>query len=199
MAWVYHDAVDGDITKVVPGVPGLGRYGLYNCIYCGTKLTDLPSVASPFPDIMGYPAILDVLYCVVCGWWHLDKVVQKSHDRHYSAYGQLKALDVTDISSPVHEVRKYLAAKYDARFAINPIVLEKTVASVFRTLGYVARVTNPSGDWGIDIYLNGPNDSLIGVQVKRWKYAINVEQSDTPRRAGGLVSGAASKAVVPLV
>jgi restriction system protein len=174
MAWVYHDVVDGDITKVVPGLPGLGSYGLHNCIYCGTKLTQLPSVLAPFSE---RPASLDVLYCAVCGWWHLDKVVEGTeHERHYSAYGQLKVLDVNDISAPVQEVRNYLTAKYDARFLVNPIVLEKTVASVFGTLGYVARVTNPSGDWGIDIYLDGPNDSLIGVQVKRWKSAINVEQ-----------------------
>ena len=34
----------------------------------------------------------------------------------------------------------------------------------------------PCGDRGIDVYLDGPDESLIGVQVKRWRGAISVEQ-----------------------
>jgi len=50
------------------------------------------------------------------------------------------------------------------------------VADVFRRLGFIARITAYSSDGGIDVILDGPSDSVIGVQVKRYKNAINVEQ-----------------------
>jgi len=97
------------------------------------------------------------------------------HVDFYSAYARLKALDPSDMTTPVEEIRRYLTAKYRYRFLVNPTLYEETVASVFRDLGYNVCVTS-SGDWGIDVYLQGPEGSQIGVQVKRWINAINVEQ-----------------------
>lgn len=77
---------------------------------------------------------------------------------------------------PIGDVRDYLAARYDARFQIHPKKFEDVVASVFRDLGYRSRVTAYSGDDGIDVILDDPQGELIGVQVKRYKDNIKVEQ-----------------------
>lgn len=115
----------------------------------------------------------------------MDKGYSKRnhHIDFKSAYGLLKPLDLTDISIPITDVRNYLAARYDARFCVDPYRFEEIVASVFRDAGYRARVTNRSGDWGIDVFLDGSNGSLIGVQVKRWKDSIAVEQITAPTGA----------------
>jgi restriction system protein len=107
--------------------------------------------------------------CPVCGWWHLDKSLEtkSGHYDFFSAYGRLKTLDLRDISTPLEEIRCFLAAKYESRFVLNPFLLEETVASVFGDSGYRTRVTARSGDGGIDVYMDGPSGSLIGVQVKR--------------------------------
>jgi len=94
----------------------------------------------------------------------------------YGAVGSLRELDLRDQSIPIAEIRAYLAAKYDARFAIDPWKFEEVVASVYQDLGYNARVTARSGDDGIDVILDGPDDSVIGIQVKRYSGRISVEQ-----------------------
>jgi hypothetical protein len=59
---------------------------------------------------------------------------------------------------------------------MEPGRFEQTVASVYRSLGYLARVTGHSGDGGIDVVLEGPDGILVGVQVKRYRDRIEVEQ-----------------------
>jgi restriction system protein len=84
-------------------------------------------------------------------------------------------LDCNDIAVPVKEVKDYLTAKYDARFFIHPRKFEEVVDSVFRSMGYNSFITAYSNDGGIDIVLN-ETDSTVGVQVKRYKDKIKVEQ-----------------------
>ncbi len=79
-----------------------------------------------------------------------------------------------------------MTAKYERRFDVHPRVFEETVASVFRDLGYTAEVTAYSGDDGIDIIL-ARGAETVGVQVKRYKNAIEVEQIRS--LAGALVLG----------
>ncbi len=55
-------------------------------------------------------------------------------------------------------------------------LLEITVTSVFRDLGYEAEATAYSADGGIDVILRKANGSTTGVQVKRVRSAIEVEQ-----------------------
>ena len=56
--------------------------------------------------------------CDVCGWWVLNKEVicnAKSSQIwaiNFASTGILKKLDLTDISVPITEVRKYIAANY---------------------------------------------------------------------------------------
>jgi restriction system protein len=176
MSWAYDTPVHA----------GLQCYRS-KCIYCKAKMALIIDREESVDDLSKDSNAVGRTFlgarrmisrCCFCGWWRVEKWYDKrnGHVDFYSAYGQLKALDIKDISTPLNEVRSYLAAKYSARFHVDPFLYEQTVGSVFRDIGYQALVTAPSGDWGIDVYLEDIDGSLIGVQVKRWKGAINVEQ-----------------------
>ena len=117
--------------------------------------------------------------CPVCGWWNIHQTIVSTHNPGWSyskgAAAVLREFALDDVSAPIDEVRRHLTKKYDSRFTINPYVYEEVVASVFRLIGYDVKVTGHSGDDGIDVVLQR-NDSVIGVQVKRYKHAIKVEQ-----------------------
>lgn len=141
------------------------------CIYCGAKLEQLRS-----------PANL-VQVCQTCGWW----AVTHHWSRHYgeeepawfakSACGRLANLDVNDLSTPIDELTNYLIAKYGERIDVHPRNIELIVASIFRSAGYEVRTTAYSRDNGIDLYIfDGPDDSIAGVQVKRYKRKIEAEE-----------------------
>jgi restriction system protein len=122
-------------------------------------------------------------YCPCCGWWriiqHLYIVSTGKWQIWNMAFGcaaALKELNLKDINIPLHEVRSYLTAKYDSRFHINPKVFEDVVGSVFKDIGYETHVVGRSGDGGIDVILEDMNNHVIGVQVKRSKNRIKVEQ-----------------------
>lgn len=77
---------------------------------------------------------------------------------------------------PHEEVVNYLAARYDDRLKVHPRKFEEVVAAVFRGLGYQTRVTSYSCDGGIDVFMDGPDNVFIGVQVKRSRNSISVGQ-----------------------
>lgn len=121
-------------------------------------------------------------YCPICGWWRIVKDVcvcaeeWQIWDIFFGLSGKLKTFDLTDVNQPISEVKNFLTAKYDSRFFVNPKLFEEVVASVFKEIGYDVNVTGYSNDGGIDVVLeNGQNDK-IGVQVKRYKNKIKVEQ-----------------------
>ncbi len=92
---------------------------------------------------------------------------------------------------PINEVRSYITARYDARFEIPPCVFENVVADVFADFGFTASVTALTGDGRIDVVLESP-DKVTGIQVKRWRAIIEVEQIRAFAGAlllGGFVSG----------
>jgi len=114
----------------------------------------------------------------------------------YSAtIGSLKELDLTDISTPLAEVRQYLLAKENSMFDAHPQLFENVVASVFSGLGWNARVTAYSGDDGIDIVLDGPDDKTIGVQVKRYRRERRIEAEQIRSFAGALLLNGHTKGV----
>lgn len=118
--------------------------------------------------------------CPLCGWWiaFRETVAQGRvvEVKTYGGVGGLKILDMTDVNTPMGEVRQYLTARFESRFTINPRLFEETVGSVFNDLGYSTRVTAYSGDDGIDVILDGKNGDTIGVQVKRYRERIAVAQ-----------------------
>lgn len=104
------------------------------------------------------------------------RIRRKWHHSYQGNIAQLHNLDLNDVSIPLEEVKNFLIAKYEGRHDLHPRLFKETVASVFRDLGYQARVTAYSGDGGIDVVLDGPDNTEIGVQVKRYKDSVSVEQ-----------------------
>ncbi|MCP4003165.1 MAG: restriction endonuclease [bacterium] len=137
---------------------------------------------STFEDQSGYPEVFTVIYlCAICGWWGwVDRVfypdvVDSKYLQTRVAAGSLKELHLTDVRVPLEEVRSYLLARYRSRFSMHPRLFEETVGSVFRDLGYLVEVTGYANDGGIDVILKRSNET-VGVQVKRYKNKIEVEQ-----------------------
>ena len=64
---------------------------------------------------------------------------------------------------------------HERRKSISPRLLEKTVGSVFKRLGYHVYVTAYQKDGGIDVILSR-GDKRIGVQVKATGNRVSVEQ-----------------------
>lgn len=142
-------------------------HGLEDC-YLNLELND--------PEINTY-----IEYCKCCGWWRLLKHIYLPAEAWqiwnmvFGCVGILKSFDLLQSNESIQEVRSYLTAKYDARFYIHPKVFEDVVGSVFKSLGYQTLVTGYSNDGGIDIILNGSSDLSIGIQVKRYRNKITVE------------------------
>lgn len=138
-----------------------------------------------------------VRVCPTCGWWiaFRETVQQDAQNITVNAHGGVGGLiqfDVGAVDAPLRDLRCYLVAKYEARFNVNPRVFEDAVASVFRDLGYRSRVTAYSGDDGVDVILDGPSDTIVGVQVKRYRDVIAVEELRALVGAlviGGMTSG----------
>lgn len=120
-------------------------------------------------------------FCENCGWWRLIQDFSISANKwqiwqiFFGVTSSLKNLDLEDINTPIDEVRQYLLAKYESRLSIHPKLFEDLTASVFRNLGYHSIVTGYTNDGGIDVVLE-KNNKQIGVQVKRYKNKIEVEQ-----------------------
>jgi restriction system protein len=129
--------------------------------------------------------------CTCCGWWKIEKTVN-DYTTKFGAVSSLKTLDLSDLSSPLEDVRRFLVANYRARFGIHPRLWEETVGSVFKGLGYSVEVTGYSNDGGIDVILS-KNASQIGVQVKRYRDSIQVDQ--IRELAGALVLKGITKGI----
>jgi len=60
-----------------------------------------------------------------------------------------------DIWAPTAGLQRYLVAKYQSRFSVNPRRFEEIVAGIFSDFGYTVKVRSFSGDNGVDVRLNG--------------------------------------------
>jgi HJR/Mrr/RecB family endonuclease len=129
-----------------------------------------------------YKTSISIRCCDVCGWWQASEEYVnypiagiKYCTQECAAAGSLLNLDITDLRTPVNEIRSYLLAKYNSRTSVHPRLMEQTVGAVFSDLGYRTEVTAYSRDAGIDVVLED-GSKRIGVQVKRTKNTIEVEQ-----------------------
>lgn len=151
------------------------------CKFCSATMTELHSTRSGDRVVGGYEqAQFIVMACSICGWWtkklHESSRFGKSFtDRIYGAVSVLREFDVSGLKEPLSEVRRYLLAKYESRFELDPRIFEETVAAVFADSGYVSRVTAYSSDGGVDVVLDGPNDTTVAVQVKRYQDKVGVD------------------------
>lgn len=130
-------------------------------------------------DMDESPVWKQVFVCTLCGWWKAQLVmighINAMYKQIREGCGVLKKLDLSDVSTPVSQVKNYLLARYEARKELHPQLFEETVGSVFRDHGYDADVTTYSNDGGIDVILK-KSEETIGVQVKRYADRIQVEQ-----------------------
>lgn len=154
------------------------------CIFCATATEIVkedrgrPDPSRSVTSRFSYPA--SVAVCQACGWWKVivataELVWGELVDTYESRGATLCQFDLTNLSAPIAEVREYLIARYESRLTMHPRLLEETVASVFRSHGYKASVTGYANDGGIDVILEKESER-IGVQVKRSKNTIQVEQ-----------------------
>lgn len=165
------------------------------CAFCKGDLDALKDVEGTEMS----NSIEQVSVCNQCGWWMAQKSFTSTHSVHrimtiirHGAAASLQELDLTDISLPVDEVRDYLTARFEKRMSINPRLFEETVGSIFRDLGWGVKVTAYSGDDGIDAFLE-KDGQTIGVQVKRYRSKIQVEQIRS--LAGALVLNGLTKGI----
>ncbi len=119
--------------------------------------------------------------CPLCGWWCVFKFIRLETENqtwhmYYGLAGALRNLEPVDLREPIAELKRYLASKDIAKFDLHPRKLEEIITSVFRSQGYRAALTSFSGDGGIDIVLQDKDEKLAGVQVKRYKSAVGLEQ-----------------------
>lgn len=98
-----------------------------NCIFCNEPLSFFHREATIKTtrwksDQDGH---LRLGLCMKCGWWTaaFDYGVDLGinvHVRTHSVSGALRLLDLSDISVPTEELRRYLIAHYQDRFSIHP-------------------------------------------------------------------------------
>jgi restriction system protein len=170
-----------------------------DCIFCRTLLLRLP--AQSF-EAGVKRLFVQLAICPHCGWWSVFRVHQNEYERTAGmaeslsgTIGCLKELDLNDISAPLDEVRQYLLAKKESVFDCNPKLFEDVVCSMFKDLGWNARATAYVGDRGIDVILDGPDGSTIGVQVKRYKKARRIEAEQIRSLAGALLQNGHTKGI----
>ena len=177
------------------------------CIYCQTalkrdreeegKAVFLEHQHHPWSDGKTTRASAIIGVCPCCGWWKDDLITYLRVDGYTPLFegkrAVLKRLDVSDQRIPLDEIRQYLMAHYAARFEVHPRRFEEVVGDVFSSLGFKVRVTAYSGDQGIDVILDGGEDKTIGVQVKRYRNTIDVDQ--IRELTGALVLGGHTKGI----
>ena len=172
------------------------------CIYCQTALARLP--ANKF-EVGDRCLLVQFSLCRCCGWWTVYRVHQgdlprsREAESYSGSIGCLKELDLKDVSIPLNKVRKYIAAKKEKVYEVDPDVFEDVVASVFKDFGYRVRVTGQrvpgkEGDDGIDVILDS-SDGTIGVQVRRYKSSLRIEADAIRSLAGALLLGGHTKGV----
>jgi len=171
--------------------PDVERYCVAEtCLFCRVPLR---SVEERCYDTWAFTGVSNVeksvRMCPWCGWWVAQKCVRSrayigrnlTPDRsaYKSAYGSVGCLaqfDDVDATTPLHEIRAYLARDPETRFRLTASQFEQVVGSVFSDFGYLTEVSGRSGDGGVDVVLRDSFDRRIGVQVKRWRQKVKVEQ-----------------------
>lgn len=133
--------------------------------------------------IMSKPQIVEVTFhfCPVCGWWCATRELQydtpaKVYFAYQWAAGALTSALPSLVDSPIDELRSYLCVRYGDRFSIDPYQFEKVVASILKSHNLDVHITSRSNDGGLDVIGMDNFGDAFGVQVKRYRGAIQIEQ-----------------------
>jgi restriction system protein len=128
-----------------------------------------------------------IKYCRLCGWWRVVRLIDRCLTangfednatlRSYQACtGVLKQLSDIDISIIIQQARlEILKWENLHQIEMDPFLFEQVVNSEIRNLGYNTIVTAKTRDGGLDI-IGDANGEMFGIQVKRSKNTIGVEQ-----------------------
>ncbi len=162
--------------------------GMTECSFCKyelrTVVSDRQNVAEN--NSSGVPLAFsarDIKICDCCGWWKV--AATEMHDvqglsptayaQRRGAIATLRNFDLSVRTDAIDDAKSFLMANYGERLNIDRRTWERVVESVFRSIGYATRITGYSKDGGIDVIMDGPNNSTIGVQVRHSKNTIQVE------------------------
>ncbi|RWG22568.1 MAG: restriction endonuclease [Mesorhizobium sp.] len=181
MSYLY-DSLNSDNAKAVTG--WIERFS--TCLFCSRAMSNLGELTRK----MRYSIALDmppsqeadeeavtVWRCPYCGWWAAKSPYLNTggHIMAEVGYGALRAFDPADVAAPIEASRAHLMLRPEDALKLHPQRLEDIVGSIFRDFGYRTRVTAYRADGGIDVYLDS-DQGLVGVQVKRTKNPIEIEQ-----------------------
>lgn len=174
-------------------LPAYADFFAHACIFCGAEL-ELFSDRSGTIDRVGPetqhwrsanhtdgPLEQTYTLCPLCGWWTTLRSDEHPARRglmsvQRGAIGSLKDIDTTDVTIPLSDIQRFLLARWDARHTLSWRIIEETVGAVFKAIGYDVRVTNRSGDSGLDVILGNSSSDIVGVQVKRYRKKIVADQ-----------------------
>lgn len=177
----------------------LRSIGAAECIYCQYAMHRMSPLKFEQDDLC---YLVQLSICLRCGWWYVYRVHQGENPRsrdyvegYSGAIGSLKELDLEDISAPLDEVRQYLLARQSAIFRVHPRIFEEVVCSIFKSFGWIARLTAYSGDDGIDIVLENSSGKTVGVQVKRYQAKSKIEAEQIRSFAGAMIVNNLTKGV----
>ena len=154
------------------------------CLYCSKQYLEHLHIGERcWRDKRSYLNRYDTVFvCSACGWWFaVKRVYETVYDGEmwstlHGNAGNLFLFDSAEYPEAIVEARKQLSIDWSkSKHVIHPRVFEDVVASVFKDFGYLARTTGYSDDGGIDIVLERENN-VVGVQVKRYKNRIQVDQ-----------------------
>jgi restriction system protein len=168
--WEYKDT--GQETPVQENID--------QCIYCRHTMVRFNGQQQGDSETSVY-----VDACQTCGWWLVSRGESSwiCDDFHWEyrtylkrAAAVLRNLEASDISLPIGHIQQLLLARYDLRFTLHPRRYEDLVGGVFREFGYEVRATSYSRDDGIDLFVFDGEDGVIGVQVKKHRDKIKVDQ-----------------------
>jgi len=85
-------------------------------------------------------------------------------------------MDISESPELTDEIYQYLNANWKDRLKIPPRMMEEVVKGVYENIGYSVELTSYQKDGGIDLYILRNGDRVSGVQVKRSKNVIGVDQ-----------------------
>ncbi|ESZ24343.1 restriction endonuclease [Mesorhizobium sp. L2C067A000] len=181
MSYLY-EALNSVNAKAVTG--WVERFS--TCLFCSRPMRNLGELTRKmrYSAAPGTPSSQDadeeevtVWRCPYCGWWAAKSPYLNTggHIMMEVGYGALRTFDPVDLAAPIEASRAHLMLRPEDALKLHPKRLEDIVGSIFGDFGYRPRVTAYRADGGIDVYLDS-DQGLVGIQVKRTKNPIEIEQ-----------------------
>lgn len=155
-----------------------------HCSICNERLNEIYCGSSSDSSFLQGGSLItseNIWACNKCGWWktrrHVETVGSDMDGESFTDQNAvLQKFDLSDIQTPVDELRKYLITNSKDIISVHETSMEKLVQSVFSDY-YTCDVEHVgrSNDGGIDLYFVNASKPTV-VQVKRRK-SLSVTES----------------------